>query len=484
MGVSFEYGDVKLVTSLKGNLDRLKAYTSNSCDLIVTEVTLNSIPCALVTTDGMVSTQTITNLVLVPLSNLNFGSVTPSQLVDSISNKKLLSTEVKRVVDFGTLLRASNSGFAILLVDGCDTSLAFGVQGYNVRSISEPSSEQNVMGSHEGFVEAIRVSMSLVRRRMKSPSLVFEMLTKGSKSYTDVCLCYMADRVSPELLQGVRESLAKLDVESILLTGDVQPYLESPKPRIFDSVGYTERPDVLCSKLLEGRIGVLIDGTPYVLVVPKLFTDSFQTLDDYTGKPFHATFVRWLKYLAFILATTLPAIYVAVCTHDPQLLNRELLTILATAERNAPFSILVECFTVLVVYEVIKEAGVRLPKPIGGAVSIVAGLIIGDCAVSSGYISNPLLVVSAVAVVCGFTVPDLARQISVLRLVYLLVGGVFGLFGVGLVSMVVIVNACATQDYGYVYTYPISPFSKFAMRDVLTRVSSRKMKKHQFKINR
>jgi spore germination protein KA len=294
----------------------------------------------------------------------------------------------------------------------------------------------------------------------------------------------MSDRVSPELLQGVKDSLSNLNVESILLSGDVQPYLESRQPRIFNSVGYTERPDVLCSKLLEGRIGVLIDGTPYVLIVPKLFTDSFQTLDDYTGKPFYATFIRWLKYLAFILAITLPSFYVAICTHAPQLLNRELLTILADAERNAPFPILVECFVVLVVYEVIKEAGVRLPKPIGGAVSIVAGLIIGDCAVSSGFISNPLLVVSAVAVVCGFTVPDLTRQVSVLRLCYLLVGGAFGLYGISLLSMVVIVNVCATQDYGFAYSYPLTPFDSFAMRDVLMRVSSRKMKQNQFTIKK
>lgn len=484
MDVSFEYSEYKLSKRLSSNVSTLKKLSSNSSDLVVTKVILEGIHCALVTTDGMVSTQTITNLVLVPLSNLHLGSVTGSTLVEGICTKKLLSTEVKQVVDFGTLLRMSNSGFAILLVDGSEVALGFGVQGYNVRSISEPSSEQNVMGSHEGFVEAVRVNMSLIRRRMKSPTLTFEMCIRGSKSYTDICLCYMVDRVSNELLQGVRESISKLDVESILLSGDVLPYLESLKPRLFDSVGYTERPDVLSSKLLEGRIGVLIDGTPYALVVPKLFTDSFQTLDDYTGKPFYATFIRWLKYLGFIVAIALPSLYVAICTHSPQLLNRELLTILAESERNAPFPILLECFVVLLVYEVIKEAGLRLPKSIGGAVSIVAGLIIGDGAVSSGYISNPLLVVSAVAVVCGFTVPDLTRQVSVLRLSYLLVGGTFGLFGISLLTMVVVVNACATQDYGYAYTYPLTPFDGYAMRDILTRVSTRKLKSHQFRVKK
>jgi spore germination protein KA len=169
--------------------------------------------------------------------------------------------------------------------------------------------------------------------------------------------------------------------------------------------------------------------------------------------------------------------------HSPELLNKELLILLAQAEQSAPFSILMESFVVLLVYETIKEAGLRLPKAIGGAVSIVAGLIIGDCAVSSGFISNPVLVVTAVAVVCGFVVPDLAKQVSVLRLCYLLVGGIFGLYGISLVTMIVLFNVCDTEDYGYPITYPFTPFSKKCMRDIVTRVSFRKMQSGGFTIN-
>lgn len=484
LNINFDFSDVKLSYSLEHNLKQLKELSSNSSDLLITNVNLNGIDCALVCTEGMLSTQTITNLVLVPLSNLNFGQVTSKILIDNIYQHKLLSTETKKVTELGSFFRMTNSGFAILIADGYNVALAFGVQGYNTRGISEPSSEQNIMGSHEGFVEPIRVNMSLIRRRIKSPMLTFEMFVRGTKSYTDICLCYMVDRVSKELLNKIKNSFKNIDLETILLSGYVQPFLESPKARIFDSVGYTERPDVLCSKLLEGRVAILIDGTPFVLIVPKLFNDSFQTLDDYNGKPFYATFIRWLKYLAFILAITLPSFYVAISIHSPELLNRELLIILAQAEQNAPFSILMECFVVLLVYEIIKEAGLRLPKAIGGAVSIVAGLIIGDCAVSSGFISNPLLVISAVAVVCGFTIPDLSRQISVLRLCYLLAGGIFGLYGISLISIVVIFNICDTQDYGFPFTYPLTPFDKDCMRDIVTRISFRKMQSGGFTINK
>lgn len=483
LNIKFDFSTDKLIPNLEKNIERIKELSSNSSDLLVNKVNISGVDCALICTEGMLSIQVITNLVFLPLNQVDFGEISACNLLNNIHKHKLLSTDTKQVTDYGTFFRMVNSGFALLIADSCDFALAFGVQGYSIRGVSEPSSEQNIMGSHEGFVEPIRINMSLIRRRMKSPMLKFEMFVRGTKSYTDICLCYMVDRVSKELIDRIKKSLKNVDLETILLSGYIQPFLESPKARIFDSVGYTERPDVLCSKLLEGRVAVLIDGTPFVLVVPKLFNDSFQTLDDYSGKPFYATFIRWLKYISFIIAVTLPAFYVAISTHNPELLNRELLILLAQAEQNAPFSILIESAGVLLVYEIIREAGLRLPKAVGGAVSIVSGLIIGDCAVSSGLISNPLLTVSAIAVICGFTLPDLSRQISVLRLCYLVAGGIFGLYGIGLLSMVVIFNTCDTQDYGFPFTYPLTPFSKDCMRDVVTRVSFRKMQSGGFTIN-
>lgn len=484
LNIKFDFADRKINPKLDSSLKDLKQITSGTSDLLITPVNLSGVDCALISTEGMLSIQAITNLVLVPLSQLDYGKVSGMELMQKIHKHKLLSTEIKKTFDYGSLLRMSNSGFAIVLANGCDFALAFGVQAYNVRSISEPSGEQNIMGSHEGFVEVVRTNMSLIRRRMKSPILTFELFSRGTKSYTDICLCYMVDRVSPELVERVKKSIQSEELETILMTGYIKPFLESPKARIFDSVGYTERPDVLCSRLLEGRIGILIDGTPFALVVPKLFNDTFQTLDDYSGKPFYATFIRWLKYISFGLSILLPAFYVAISVHNPELLNRVLLLLLAESEQNAPFSILAECFGVLLVYEIIKEAGLRLPQNIGGAVSIVSGLIIGDCAVSSGLISNPILTVSAVAVICGFTLPDISRQISVLRLGFLLVGGVFGLYGISLLFMAILFNICDTQDYGFPFTYPLTPFDKSCMRDVITRVSFRKMQSGGFTINK
>lgn len=483
LNTNLDYQDRKLIPNIRQNIKTVKSLCNNTSDLQLSPITISGIDCALICTEGMLSTQTITNLILVPLSQADFGNVSSIQMLQSIYKYKLLSTETKEVYDYGTLFQLINSGFAVLIVDGCDWALAFGVQGYSVKGISEPSSEQNIIGSHEGFVEQVRTNMSLIRRRMKSPILKLELHTIGSKSYTDICICYLTDRVSTKLLSQIKRSLKNIEAETILLSGYVEPFLESNKPRIFNSVGYTERPDVLCSKLLEGRVGIIVDGTPFVLIVPKLFNDSFQTLDDYSGKPFYATFIRWVRYIAFLVAVLLPAMYVAISIHHTELLNKTLLLLLAKAEENAPFSIMLEAFGVLLVYEIIKEAGLRLPKAVGGAVSIVAGLIIGDCAVSSGFISNPLLTVSAISVVCGFILPDLAKQTSALRLAFVLVGGVFGLYGIGLLGIAIVFNVCDTQDYGFPLTYPITPFSKDCMRDIVTRVSFKKMQSGGFTIN-
>ena len=317
---------------------------------------------------------------------------------------------------------------------------------------------------------------------MKSPYLKMKLFVKGEKSQTDLCLCYMYDRVPKKLLKQIQAQLDEMELETILSIGYVQPFLENRRGGIFDAVGTTQRPDVLCAKLLEGRVALLIDGSPFALVIPKLFNENFQTMDDYCLKPYYATFIRWLKFIAFLMAVLLPALYLAIALHHPELLNRTLLLILAEAEEQAPFSLTAEAIGITLAYEIVREAGLRLPKAVGGAVSIVAGLIIGDAAVASGLISTPLLTVTALAVISGFVVPDLNQAITILRLAFLLAAGLFGLFGISLLGAVVLFNLCATETFGFPITAPISPFRKKAMRDIITRVSFRKMQSGQFTV--
>lgn len=468
--------------SLEANLSRIKEIGGGTSDLLINPVRISGIPCVLLCCEGMLSTSTITELVLHPLMKLQLPDATGPRLLEHINDEMLLSVDRPVPLTFGDVFRTINSGFAVLLADGANHALAFGVQGYDKRGIDEPSSEGNVMGAHEGFTEVVRTNMSLIRRRMKSPVLVQQLFVMGEKSRTDLCLCYMSDRVSPRLLERIRQDLEQMQLETILSSGYVRPFLERRDWRIFHATGTTERPDVLCSKLLEGRVALLIDGTPFAIFLPKLFVENFQTLDDYTCKPYYATFVRWIKYLAFFLALLLPGVYTAIALHHPELLNSTLLQLLTEAEANAPFSLMTESIGVLLMYEVIREAGIRLPKAVGGAVSIVAGLIIGDAAVSSGFISTPLLTVTALSVTTGFVIPELSHEITVFRFLFILCGGLWGLFGISLLGMVMLLNLCATETYGYPITAPLAPFAPRAMRDVLTRIGLRRMQTGNFTV--
>lgn len=477
-----DYYYTPLNPSLSENIKNIREISGGSSDVLVNEFEAGGVKCALLCCEGMVAMSIISELVFRPITHITLETKNAKSLYEHINNKLLLSADRIEVINYGNLFRTLNSGFAVLIADGADTALAFGVQGYPMRSVNEPSGEANVMGAHDGFVEVIRPNMSLIRRRLKSPMLVLELSFIGSKTQTDICLCYMQDRVPKSLIDRIKKSLDNIDLESVLSTGYIRPFLESRRLEIFSSTGTTERPDVLCSKLIEGRVAILIDGIPFAIVIPKLFCESFQTLDDYAYKPYYAVFIRWIKYFAFLIAILLPSLYVAISLHHPELLNPQLLMILVEAEESAPVSLLAEGAGVLLLYEIIREAGLRLPKVVGGAVSIVGGLIIGDSAVQSGLVSTPMLTIIALAVTSGFVVPEINQSVTILRFVFLFAGGLLGLFGISLVACVVLVNICATEDYGFPYTAPISPFKKKAMRDTLGRIGFRKMQKGEFTV--
>ncbi len=467
--------------SLERDLSIIRNISSGSSDILINCFVTGDISCALICCEGMVSTSVMTNLVLEPITSIS-AQESPQALSDYINTHLLLSTDRPTVTDFGKLFSLLYSGFAVLIIEGIDTALAFGIQGYASRGISEPSGEANIMGSHEGFVETVRTNMSMIRRRIKTPELVMELMKKGSQSNTDICLCYMRDRVPKELMQRIRKSLDGIRLETVLTTGYIRPFVESRRFELFSSTGTTERPDVLCSKLIEGRVALLVDGVPFAVVIPKLFCESFQTLDDYSFKPYYATFIRWIKYAAFIISVLLPAVYAAIVMYHPELLNSTLLMLLVESEEKAPFSIVTETAGVLLMYEVIREAGIRLPKTVGGAVSIVSGLIIGDAAVSSGLISTPLLTVTALAVISGFVVPELDPAVTVLRLAFLAAGGIFGLFGISILACAVLINICSTEDYGFPYTAPLSPFRSRGMSDTAVRTGRRNMQDRNFTV--
>jgi spore germination protein KA len=464
-------------------LKELKSKTSDSVDLIINEVQVNGLKCGIVTCDGMCSPLIIIDSFYKPLTEINIENKSAEALKNHIMQNLMFTTDRIMVKDFNDVYRLVYSGFAVLLIDGLEECLAFGIQGYPARSVSEPSGEGNIMDAKDGFVESARVNMSLIRRRIKSPLLKFEVMQIGEKSQTDVFLCYFTDKAPSELVESVKKTLQDIKLETVLASGYIRPFLEDSKLSLFDNVSTTERPDVLCAKILEGRVAVIIDGTPFTIIVPRLITEIFQTMDDYNYRPYYALYIRLLKYFSALIAVFLPAVYVAVAIYHQKWFDEAFFRILNESKENSAFPLTIEALVILFMYEIIREAGLRLPKLAHGAVSIVAGLILGQAAVDSGFMSIPMLTVCALSIISTGAVPELNQSATVVRPVLVIMGGVFGVLGVCLGFLLLLLNLMRTKTYGFHLTSPLYPFKPSAMKDTVTRKSFKKAQSDSFTID-
>lgn len=470
--------ELPLDKSLKKNLDHLKAITGGSSDVIIKTGSLCGSDIAVITCEGMASTDTLAQLVYEKLNDVgNSEKLPPEEIMERLFKDYLIAAEQLEINNIGDLTLKMQSGFAIILVEGCARGIAVGIQGYAARGVDEPSGELNVRGSREGFVEVIRKNMALIRRRIKSPTLVFEMLVIGERSNTDICLCYLSDKVSPKLLEDVKKRLKSVKLNTILESGYLQPFFEGKGGWFFSECGTCERPDSFAAKLYEGRVGILVDGTPFALTVPYLFIENFQTLDDYTQKPFYAAFIRLVRLAAYLITLFLPGAYVAVASYNPEMLPSSLILNLAAAEQTAPYSLMAECLLIHFMYEILREAGIRLPRPIGHAIGVVGGIVIGDITVNAGLVGAPMVLIVALSGLCSFVVPALYERTVVLRFIYILAGGIFGLFGLLLAAGVIIIKMCSLNTYGVPYMAPFSPFSPRSSRDMLVRAGWRRLQK-------
>jgi spore germination protein KA len=456
-----------LEKELTKNIINIRAVMKNSSDLVVKYAKAGGCDICVLCCDGQIDANRTANLVYRPLSEID-GNVTPERLAAMIGGELLLACDEKPVTTADEVIGAVLAGFCVILIDGVGTGYAVGAQGFETRAVAQPENHRNIRGSREGFVEALHINMSLVRRRVKSPELTLRTMKIGSVSNTEICICSMDGRTDRKLLKAVTDRLERLPLSLVLESGFVQPFLEEKHP-LFSGVGATERPDTFVSKLYEGRIGIIIDGSPFALYVPKLFSENFIMLDDYVEKPVFAFFIRLIRYAAFFIAILLPGFYTALANFHPELIPDPLLRNLAAAEALTPYSVLTECVILDIFYEIMREAGLRLPSNVGHAVSIVGGIVIGDIVVSAGLVGAPMLLTVAIASISGYIISDLNNQISLLRFGFILLGGMFGLFGLTTGSFVLLVSVCSLETCGVPFTAPLSPFSFAGMRDTLFR---------------
>ena len=471
----------------------LQSQFDDSADLSVRVFTLKSalkIQAAVITMEGLVDKEQLSQSVLNPLLTFDYGARDSAAVSATAYSSVMASSDVIKLSSADEIVTYITSGFAVLMIDGAEELYAVGVQGYSFRGVSEPESEVVQRGSREGFTEPLRVNMSMIRRRMKTPDLKFEQMTVGTDSKTQLMICYLQSQVSLDLLNKLKNRLTGCNLETVLASGYLSDYLEdNGSGSLFSGVGISERPDTVCGKLTEGRIAIIVDGTPAVMIVPHLFVEEFQSVDDYSNRTYYAAFIRLMKYLSFFVSVFLPGLYVALAQFHPEYFPTWLLINTSESLAQTPFPVTAEVLAITVVYEIMKEAGLRIPKSLGHAVSIVGALVIGDSAVNAGIISASTLMVVATAAICGYVTsplypPILYPPIMMLRLLFIVVGGFTGLWGITLATAVVLIGMCAKTSLGVPYLSSLSPFSLRRMRDVFIRAGWRQLSKHTIRVQK
>ena len=469
-------------TSLMENMVKLQGKFDQTSDLEVRQFESGKHKFASVAIDNMFKKEMLARAVVEQVLKAKDLPPNPDDAFAMVRDSLVEPTEVTQTGEWEEALGLLMSGFTLLFMEGSDKALAFGLQGYEMRGISEPVSEVMERGSREGLVEVLRVNMSMIRRRLKTTKLKFEVMTIGRESNTDVALCYLRDTVSPKILREVKRRLQAIELDTVLESGYLQPFLEAKPFSLFSSVGVTERPDTICAKISEGRIAVLVDGTPFALVVPYLFSEHFQSLDDYANRPYFATLIRLIKYISFLISILLPGLYVGLGEFNPEIFPPAILYKIFDAENATPFPLMMEALIIHFIYEIMREAGLRLPRPVGHAVSIVGALVIGESAVSAGLIGAPMVMIVAITAISSFVVPSLYNPVAVLRFLFIFVGGFAGVYGVVLLGMVILIDLCSLNTFGIPYMSPISPFDFGAMRDTFVRLSWKVLGKKTVKV--
>lgn len=472
----------KIFAEISDNKNKLKKDFTDCSDFLLRECIVGGRKCIVCVLDGMINSLQLSQMIMRPILSYKFDNDAPYSVYETIKQRVVSSLEMNEAENFEDAYFFLFSGFAVVFVDGMPKCLVMGIQGFEKRKTGEPSNEPNIKGAKECFTETLNDNKAMLHRRIKSPSLKIKQFKIGNQIKTSVAVCYLESAVDTRLVADVESRILSAPIDEVCDYGEIAAFLDSGIKSYFTAVGNTERPDTLCSKLSEGRVAVLVDGSPYAMYVPYLFTDSFSTVDDYNNRPFYATFNRLLKYFSFVISVILPGFYVAVGTYHQELLPPSLMYTVAAAEASTPFSLMQEAVMVLILYEIMREAGLRLPKAIGHAVSIIGALVIGDAVVNAGLVGTPMLVVVAVTAIASYVIYPLYESISVLRIIFILLGGFTGIYGVMLGVCTLCVNITSLNPYGVPYSSPISPLSKKNAADVFYRADWKKLIKRNVRV--
>ena len=467
--------EVLISADLSVNRERIGSAFGNSPDLVTRDLLTGArgrISALVIHIDGLVDKRLLAEAVVERITGLQLEWTDPAQAYEDLKTRLLASSGVEEVDTLGEFIGGIARGDAGVLVDGVAKGLVCALRGWEQRSVEEPTTESTVRGSKEGFVEALRTNTSLLRRRIMSPQLWIEEVTIGRITRTRVAIAYIAGVVNEDIVEEVRNRLKRIDVDAIHESGNIEEFIEDAPLSPFPTIARTERPDRVAGALTDGRVAILTDGTPFVLIVPATFTMFLTSSEDYYERYFAGSAIRLLRIAAFFISLTLPALYVAVTTFHQEMLPTPLVLGIAAQREGIPFPAVVEALLMEFAFETLREAGIRLPRVVGQAVSIIGALVVGDAAIRAGLASPAMVMVVAFTGIASFATPvfSLAVAARLLRFVMTVLGGALGLFGVAMGMFALLTHLTCLRSFGVPYLEPLAPLVLSDLKDALVRV--------------
>ncbi len=468
--------------SLSGNIQQdillFKSIFKKDDVVRIRELKINNtdISCALIFLDGMINTTLLGELVVRPLVTAEVGANTAVG-ARYVAKNILFANEVGTTQKISDMLRAILYGDTVVLIENSVSALTVNTKGWRTRGISEPSDERVLQGPREGFDEAAMLNLAMIRRKLLTPDLCIQMQRIGRRTDTIVFVCYLGSLADKRLVKEVKRRLAKIDIDGILDSNYLAENIRDNKYSLLKTSGTTERPDIVAARLLEGRVAVVVDGTPVVLTVPYLFSENFQSDEDYYLNFFVASIGRLLRWFCFFAAVSIPAVFVALSTFHLHLLPTHFVISLAQLRYGVPLSTVSEAIILILTFEVLKESGIRMPQSLGHALSIVGGLVVGQAAVEAKIISAPMLIAVAASGISGLMVPRLKGIVFYLRLGLVVAARFFGLYGYLAVCTIFAFRVLSASSFGVDYTVSLRKPDFQSLKDIFFRAPWPFMKK-------
>ncbi|MBM7571033.1 spore germination protein [Aquibacillus albus] len=469
---------VQLFRTIDENIENIKKLYDSPDDLITRKFTIGNTnqECAIIYIAGLTNKTVIDNRIMqsIQIESVESGKnveVKGDALLNTLHEKVLHSSVSKVVNNLDEVSLAILSGDTALFVNGTDKVLILGTKGWENRSIEEPISEGLIRGPREGFIENIRTNTVLVRRRVRDSNLRFKAYQVGRRSKKQLVVSYIEGIVNPDLVKELNRRLESIDLDDAPESGYIEQWIEDDFLSPFPQLSHTERPDKVASALDQGKIAILLDGTPFVLIAPMTFGNTLQSPEDYYERWIVSSLIRYLRYVAAFIAVFLPSLYIALVSFHPGMIPSKLAFSLAATREGVPFPALIEALLMEATMELLREAGIRLPKPIGQTIGIVGGLVIGEAAVRAGIVSPVMVIIVALTAIASFSMPSYGMALSfrMLRFGFMLIASVLGLYGIILGYIALNIHLVNLKSLGVPYSAPFAPSFYGDWKDLVIR---------------